>query len=74
MNNLYKLIDEQLDARAVALEKCLYYHNLGMYKTAKDYHDRARRITLHIKELEEELNNPTKEGFVKINPNDFQIG
>jgi len=51
MNKIQKLIDEQVDAKAYATERCLYYHNLGLYKTAKDYNERARRIALYIQDL-----------------------
>lgn len=60
MNNIQKLIDEQIDAKAYATEKCLYYHNLGLYKTAQDYNERAKRIALHIQELTLLLNAETQ--------------
>jgi len=51
MNNIQKLIDEQIDAMAYAQERCLHYHTLGLFKTAQIFNDKAGRIGIHIQEL-----------------------
>lgn len=60
MINLQKLIDDKIDEKAKATEKCLYYHTIGLYRTAQDYNERAKRIALHIQKLTLLLNAETQ--------------